>query len=79
MHLLLNISFLCISTFLCKNIYIVETETEEDQDDIHTEIKPLYNASISGDYVGHHDCAGIGLVCTAPETQTIVEGSCIFT
>ena len=68
---------LCVSISLCKKHFIIETK-EPDQDDIQTDIVPLYNEGSSGDYGGFHDCTGVGLLCKAPDTDTIVEDGCIF-
>ena len=68
---------ICVSITLCKKHYIIETK-EPDHDDIKTDIVPLYNGSSSGDYSGFHDCAGVGLVCAAPDTDTIVKDGCFF-
>ena len=68
---------LCVSISLCKKHFIIETK-EPDQDDIQTDIVPLYNIGSYVDYEGHHNCAGVGLSCTAPETHTVEDG-CIFT
>ena len=67
---------LCVSISLCKKHFIIETK-ESDQDDIKTDIVPLYNEGSSGDYGGFYDCTGVGLLCKAPDTDTIVD-SCIF-
>ena len=69
---------LCVSISLCKKHFIIETK-EPDQDDIQTDIVPLYNEGSSGDYGGFYDCAGALTVrCYDTRNSTIMENSCTF-
>ena len=78
MYFLLKYYIFLVSITLCKKHYIIETEPEAE-DDIQTDIKPLYNRSNSGDYSAQNDCDGVRLTCKAKNTRSIMEGSCYFT
>ena len=75
------IYLICVSIYLCKNHYIIETKDEADQDEIKTDIIDIYNDVSSGDYSAFHDCKGKGIICKTKGKQSsnIVENSCIFT
>ena len=72
------VTLVCVSMTRCQKHYIIETQ-EEDNDDIRTDVKLIYDDKSSGDYSGQKPCNGVTLTCTTKEGREIEKDTCTFT